>query len=497
MIKSLKSLIIIIFLSTFCLQANSETSWITKKDGKEKSEKKVVEKAKSESSWIKKKEVKENKKKLKEKIKESKSWITKKSKEKIKDIKDNLKKHKDFEKLPKSEFYFAAIIKSNEGEDTYLYGYVNSDKKSSTFNFNNQSFHTKSDGIAYFEDKKNRCEVDSQIGSIGSQMMGEVVLKCKKGLKMTGGFRQLGEIGKGDGVTSNGDVVEFEFYSSKDTAMAKLETYKNQDNVITRNLPRPKNNKNIKLNPNGKYYALLIGNSDYESWDNLVSPSNDIDKIKQVFDKSYKFEKIISVKNGSKKQIFKAFRDLSELTTVNDFVFIYYSGHGEIKAEQAYWIPTDGSKKWGNGDWINIMELDIYLREIKAHHLSLMVDSCYVGGRFKGLNLLDNMSEEDTKIFGEVLKENLESRARSVLSSGSTGPVSDTVAGTKHSRFALIFLNLLKDFSDKKIPVNLSNIAMNMKVKFRGTRQKPHFYHPATWQNGGGDFVFIPKRNLQ
>ena len=279
--------------------------------------------------------------------------------------------------------------------------------------------------------------------------------------------------------------------------MAKLETYKNQDNVITRNLPRPKNNKNIKLNPNGKYYALLIGNSDYESWDNLVSPSNDIDKIKQVFDKSYKFEKIISVKNGSKKQIFKAFRDLSELTTVNDFVFIYYSGHGEIKAEQAYWIPTDGSKKWGNGDWINIMELDIYLREIKAHHLSLMVDSCYVGGRFKGLNLLDNMSEEDTKIFGEVLKENLESRARSVLSSGSTGPVSDTVAGTKHSRFALIFLNLLKDFSDKKIPVNLSNIAMNMKVKFRGTRQKPHFYHPATWQNGGGDFVFIPKRNLQ
>ena len=36
--------------------------------------------------------VKENKKKVKEKIKESKSWITKKSKEKVQDIKEKLKK---------------------------------------------------------------------------------------------------------------------------------------------------------------------------------------------------------------------------------------------------------------------------------------------------------------------------------------------------------------------------------------------------------------------
>ena len=46
--------------------------------------------------------------------------------------------------------------------------------------------------------------MDSQIGSIGSTMMGEVVLQCNKNLQMTGGFRQIGTVGKGDGVTSNG-----------------------------------------------------------------------------------------------------------------------------------------------------------------------------------------------------------------------------------------------------------------------------------------------------
>ena len=36
MLKTVKALLIILFISTFSLQANSETSWITKKDGTKK-----------------------------------------------------------------------------------------------------------------------------------------------------------------------------------------------------------------------------------------------------------------------------------------------------------------------------------------------------------------------------------------------------------------------------------------------------------------------------
>ena len=497
MIKIFKSLIIIIFFNTITLQANSETSWITKKSDKSKAETKKVIKEDKSNNWIKKKEVKENKKKLKEKIKESKSWITKKSKKKIKDIKNNLKKHKSINDLPKAEFYFTANIIGKDGEeDQYVYGYVNSNKKSELINFNNKSFFSVSDGIAYFEDKTNSCEVDSLLTPMRSQLSGDVIINCKKNLKMTGGFLQIGDVGKGIGETSDGNNVEFEFYISKDKAIAKLEDYKNKETLITRSLPSPRNNKNIKLEPNGKYYALLIGNSEYDNWDNLVSPVNDIREIKNVLDKTYKFEKIFTVNNGTKKEILKAFQKLSSTTTGNDYVLIYYSGHGEIKAEQAYWVPTDGSKKWGNGDWININELDIYLREIKAHHIAVLVDSCYVGSKFKGYNTLDNLTEEEKMgLYGKSLESALNLRSRTVLSSGSTGVVSDTVGDTGHSTFALSFLNLIKYTN---VPLNLKSIAYNMDFAYKGnSQQKPTIYNPATWQHGGGDFIFIPKKNLK
>ena len=169
MIKIIRSLLIVLFLASFSLQANSETSWITKKD---KTKKTLVKKTETESKkneWIKKKkkeEVKKNKKKFKEKIKESKSWITKKSKDKIKDIKKNLKKYKNIDNLPKAELYFAARIEPDEnGEAITLYGYLNSDKKSDeslNFKFSNNNFYSLNDGIVYFDDKKTTCTIDAQ-----------------------------------------------------------------------------------------------------------------------------------------------------------------------------------------------------------------------------------------------------------------------------------------------------------------------------------------------
>ena len=505
MIKMIKLILLIIFIATFSLQANSETSWITKKSDKSDSEIKIKKtENKKKSEWIKKKkkeEVKKKKKKFKEKIKESKSWITKKSKDKIKDIKKNLKKYKNKDSLPKAEFYFAAIVEPKENEEaTYLYGYVNSDKKSEKFKLNNKSYYSKSDGIAFIDDGKTTCVVDSQIGTFFGDMMGKVVVKCKNKLELTGKFTQTNNAGKGiEGETNKGNNVEFEFYTSKKLALAKLDSYKvDTKTLITRSLPAPRNNKNIKLEPNGKYYALLIGNSKYDNWKNLVSPQNDIKEIKNVLDQSYKFEKIIPIYNGTKKEILTALEELSLITTENDYVLIYYSGHGDVKAEQAYWIPKDGSKKWGQDDWISINYIDIYIRdEIKAHHIAVLVDSCYVGGKFKGLNLLDNMTEEDSRIFEKQLIGDLNSRSRSVLSSGSTGPVSDTVVGTNHSMFALTFLNLLKEFHKSSIPVNLKSVAWNMDRYFAGSSQRPHYYHPPTWSDGGGDFIFIPKNNLQ
>ena len=73
-----------------------------------------------------------------------------------------------------------------------------------------------------------------------------------------------------------------------------------------------------------------------------------------------------------------------------------------------------------------------------------MVDSCYVGGKFKGTNILDVREDDGRKFWNDNLIDDLNLRARSVLASGSTGRVSDTASNSKHSKFALSFLNLLK-----------------------------------------------------
>jgi len=506
MIKIIRSLLIVIFITSFSFQANSETSWITKKDDTKKTLVKKTETKSKKSEWIKKKKKEKEKekkviKKVKEKIKESKSWITKKSKKEKKIIKKNLKKYYDVNSLPKADFYFAAkIFPKNENEEfVYLYGYVNSENSSATFQYENNTYHANSNGVAYFEDKKTTCEVNSRAGVLFDSMKGDVVLSCTNNLTITGDFKQDGESGKGTGGTTNKNEVIFEFSTLKNDAIAKLEFYKEDTKtLITRSLPAPRNNKNIKLEPNGKYYALLIGNSIYNNWDNLTSPSHDIKGIKEVLDKSYKFEKILTVNSGTKKEIFKAFRDLSKLSTENDYVLIYYSGHGQTKAEQAYWIPKDGSKEWGNGDWINTNELNIFLKEIKAHHLAVMVDSCYVGGAFKGVTTLDTITEEESIKYGQQLEDAINLRARSVLSSGSSGPVSDTVGDSKNSLFALSFINVLKKFDKESYPINMQSIYVTMRMSFAGNyQQKPRLYNPDTWGPSDGEFIFIPKKNLK
>ena len=476
---------IIIFFGVISF-AQSETSWIKKKNKSEKIEK--VKKEEKTSSWIKKK-VKENKKEYKtqeKKItKEVKSWIKKKSKDQyLESIND----------LPDDAIYFTSY---NENRNLNLYGYVLPDTGSELVG----KFYKTSKGFGFFDDGKTTCKIGSTILDVSmSRITARVSGECTNGVKFTGISEQENGIGFGTARTKDGkNKFSFDFGTNKLEIANLYEENKSNTLTVERQLPR-KNKEKILLKPNGKYYALLIGNSKYTNgWSSLVSPVNDVNSIKAVLDEKYNFKKILKVENGTKKDIYEAFQELSKLTTTNDYVLIYYSGHGQVKAQQAYWIPTDGSINWGNGDWINISEIDIFLTEIKAHHLAVLVDSCFVGSKFKGMNIIDDIvepNEDDSKKYAKSMQSALDLRSRSVLSSGTTGEVSDTVKGTGHSRFALSIINQLNVFNKKSYPLGLEQMALYMKINYT-KYQKPFMYFPDTWQHGGGNFVFIPKKNLK
>ena len=464
--NSLNALLLIFIFTAF---SHAETSWITKKNDKTK------EVGKASNSWIKKKEVKKNKKEYKTKekeiSKEIKSWIKKKTK-------PSDQKYERFEDLKNKNFYFVAL---NEDTGELFYGFTNSKKK--VF-FENSNFLKNSEGYGFLDDGNTVCKVGTEIlAVVGSKIFGEVGVNCGK-IKFNGDFSQT--LSKGSGIlrSKDGQKLRFDFYKDKKLALKNFDKNKNFfAKLNSLQIPTDSSESNkLTLNPNGKYIALLIGNSSYAKWASLKSPKNDVEEIDKVLKNKYNF-KTIKIIDGNEKEIMKGFKKLSNITTDNDYVLIYYSGHGDSRGVNNYWIPIDGEKEFGLGDWINTAEIANYIKEeIPNRHIVLMSDSCYFNISTKGNKISNNKS----KAYEKLLKR----RAIMVIQSGSNEPVLDD-DDEKHSMFAKSFLNSIKDNDNV---ITMSRIIEDIYNSHAGMRQQPLGIRLKGWGDASGDFLFIANK---
>ena len=479
MLKTVKALLIILFISTFSLQVSSETSWITKKSDKSKTEIKLEKKEKKaelkkKSEWIKKKKKKnkeEFKKEDKKITKEVKSWITKKNK-KDKYI-DSL------ENLPESNVYFAA--KSDEGK--LFYGYVNADLKSKKI----ENYYETSLGKGYFNDGKTICQIASTVREVfEGEVEGRVAGDCSDGTKFRGTFSQNMNSGYGSAKSNKGEKFEFDFNSDIKIASKIIEVFNQKKPSQSSLATAPKTN--IEVNPDGKYYALLIGNAKYDKWTSLSSPVNDINEIHNILKAKYKFDKVVKIPNATRSEIFKSLKNMRDLVTDNDYLLIYYAGHGEQDTQRAYWIPVDVDKEW-DPEWIDTVTITAAIQRIRAQHILLMIDSCYLGSSFKGNK--NNIIKTESDWNAVEANKGLKNRAGLVLASGGETPVVDTVIDNKHSLFAYKFIDILNKNEDY---ITSSNIFLKIKKYHSKQSQTPQFYGVENWGHLDGDFVFKVKK---
>ena len=479
MLKTVKSVLIILFISTFSLQVSSETSWITKKSDKSKTEIKLEKKEKKaelkkKSEWIKKKKKKnkeEFKKEDKKITKEVKSWITKKNK------KD--KYINSLENLPESNIYFAA--KSDEGK--LFYGYVNADLKSKKI----ENYYETSLGKGYFNDGKTICQIASTVREVfEGEVEGRVAGDCSDGTKFRGTFSQNMNSGYGSAKSNKGEKFEFDFNSDIKIASKIIEVFNQKKPSQSSLATAPKTN--IEVNPDGKYYALLIGNAKYDKWTSLSSPVNDINEIHNILKAKYKFDKVVKIPNATRSEIFKSLKNMRDLVTDNDYLLIYYAGHGEQDTQRAYWIPVNVDKEW-DPEWIDTVTITAAIQRISARHILLMIDSCYLGSSFKGNKSEIIKTESDWNAV--EANKGLKNRAGLVLASGGETPVVDTVIDNKHSLFAYKFIDILKKNEDY---VTSSNIFLQIKKYHSKQTQTPQFYGVENWGHLDGDFVFKVKK---
>ena len=462
-------IIFIIFSTTTVVY--SETNWITKKSDKTAEEIKKEKKKKSEYIKKKKIEINQNKKEYKKEekkiSKEVKSWITKKTKEKYID---------NIDKLPDGAIYFTGASNTSS---LNFYGYVVPDTTSQLIS----NYYETSTGFGYFNDGKTICKIGSTVidvfeGAATSRISGN----CNNNLKFTGLTTQKLNSGWGSGSTSDGtDRFNFDFNIDK-TLIAQIYD-KNKETLIRQGQNPP--DSIIEVNPTGKYYALLIGNTKYANWTILKSPVNDINEIEKILKNKYKFEDVILLKNATRSEIFNKLKKLQKIVTDNDYLLIYYAGHGEQDADRGYWIPVDADKEWDE-NWIDTVTITAAIQRIKTKHTLLMIDSCYVGTSIKG-NSVDgkNLSEKDWNAINA--NKGLNWRAGIVLSSGGATPVIDVAVDNKHSLFAYKFIDLLKKNKDYMT----SMFVFGELYKYHSTKQQtPQRYHVVNWGHLDGDFVF-------
>ena len=295
--------------------------------------------------------------------------------------------------------------------------------------------------------------------------------------------------------------IPFSFYNFEDTKTEIVQKEESKED-INKDAIKPKINQvslnqkynniidNLKLEDkyitNEKYYALVIGNNDYEHLEKLDAAENDAVVIADVLKNKYGFE-VDLLLNADQETTVDTLFNITDKLKKNDNLLIYYAGHGELdKAEnRGYWLPVDASYQ-KRSKWISNQTLVDRIKATKAKHVLLMVDSCFSGTLMRSGTAPEVKETMDEKYIERLKKK----KTRLVITSGGNEPVVDSDGG-QHSLFALKLIDILKN----------NNGVINSSRLFEPIRQyvtdnadqTPERAMVHKTGHDGGDFLFFAK----
>ena len=247
--------------------------------------------------------------------------------------------------------------------------------------------------------------------------------------------------------------------------------------------------------PNGTRRALVIGNDSYldDNIQDLTTAVSGASAMAEILETKYGFETTL-LTNATRREIITAFSELQSVQGEDDYILIYYAGHGARSDRDesiTYWLPVeaqandlsleaDGIKS----DWITNE-----LRAMEARHVMIVADSCYAGAMVRPPRF--TVAEEE--ISPRRLEWLVNRRSRTVLSSGGDAPVLDASVDGNHSVFTKALLELLEN-NTGIIYGEALHAALRQMVRFNAEQldftQVPLFSEIAAANHGNGQFVF-------
>jgi hypothetical protein len=269
--------------------------------------------------------------------------------------------------------------------------------------------------------------------------------------------------------------------------------------VLINNKPKPevKQNKPPVFEPNntivqpaadlelpiggGKYYALIIGISNYSDpmINELDKPIKDAELFYGTLTSRYTFEKenVKFLRNATMSDIVGALDYFAKAVRPVDNFLIFYAGHGvwNTSSEIGFWLPSD-AKKNSTLNWFRNSALRDYLREINSKHTLLITDACFGGSIFKTRSAFTDATVAVNKLY--------ELPSRKAMTSGTLTEVPD------QSAFLKYMIDRLDKNSDKYLSSEQLFSSFRIAV-INNSSVIPQFGEIKDVGDEGGDFIFI------
>ncbi len=230
----------------------------------------------------------------------------------------------------------------------------------------------------------------------------------------------------------------------------------------------------------GDYYALVIGNNDYQQLSPLRTAINDARAVSTLLEVEYGFN-VKLLENATRVDIVKSISTLRSQVGNQDNLLIYYAGHGHLDeaANEGYWLPIDASRD-DPSNWVTTDQIVGQIRGMQAKHVMVVADSCFSGTMTRAIKI-----EQRTP---DYLQRIVKTKSRTVLTSGGLEPIMDSGGGS-HSVFAEAFITLLAENTEV---LDASQLFSQLRPKVMvNSDQTPEYGDIRKAGHDGGDFLFV------
>lgn len=130
----------------------------------------------------------------------------------------------------------------------------------------------------------------------------------------------------------------------------------------------------------GDYYALIIGNGEYDFMSPVETAVNDAKAVAKVLTTYYLFEKenVKVVINATRRDILSSLSNLKKNLGRYDRLFVYYSGHSYIDdiTGTGFWQAVDADE-FDDFSWVSIDSVTRNLAGMQAKHVMVIADSAF------------------------------------------------------------------------------------------------------------------------